>query len=162
MNKFVIKGIFIFTIFIILSFYSCVSMSIVKSGFSNEKILAGSKIACNELNVISLSFQDSDDLKQIFTRSLNYELQNQKKLILIDNIENADYYLVPEIVIKKFAENFQDYYYYSFSVEIMKAQTKIAHFVYNYTGTMSIFNDKLMRSMIRSFIHDFLKIVSNK
>ncbi len=162
MNKFVMKSIFIFTIFIILFFYSCVSLSIVKSGFSNETILIGSKIACNDLSVISLSFQDSDDLKQIFTRKLNYELQKQKKLVLIDSIENADYYLVPEIVIKKFTENFQDYYYYSFSVEVMKSQTKIAHFVYDYTGTMSIFNDKLMRSMIENFVHDLLKMVSDK
>ncbi len=162
--KYLIKFILFILIilFCVSGIVGCISMSINKNNYVAQKIDYQSTIYCDEIKIIASFSQEIENLKEIIMKKLLFQLTKQGKLKYIEEKDNAQYIIIPELIIKKYSENFLDNYFYRFSLQILSSETVIAHFVYEYSGNLSIFNNKLLESFINSFINDLLKIVKNK
>lgn len=163
MKEIVKKFFLIFNIlFFLITLSSCFFIHINKNMYVLKNIDYQSSVYCEEVNILCYFSEEIENLKYIIMTKLLFQLEKQKEIKPVFNIEEAKFIIYPELIIKKYSENFQDYYSYIFSFKIISEGIKIAQFIYEYNGTMSIFNNNLLAKFINSFVSDLIKAVNKK
>jgi len=162
-NNFPFISLLIFFV-LFFSLSGCLSLQINNNTFNKKQIEPNSKIFCESIKIISSFSEDTEYLQEILMQKILFQLEKQEKIELVLKKEDSNYIILPQLIIKKYPENFLDYFYYGFSFLIIDTSNfdQIANFLYEYSGNLSIFNNKLIDKFIIFFINDLLKVIKKK
>lgn len=155
----------LFFAFIILTLSSCATFysrsgKIIRSdfGFSEKDTFLLLPVKIN-----AYDFMDIDEASYIINEKLYYELKRRVKPEIFgpgrDKNLTPEYTIVPELIVKSYADNYLEKHLFILRVLIKKKGEVICYFRSEYNGCKSLFDRGVLNNLIDGFVGKFKKLV---
>jgi len=125
----------------------------------NASFSQGDVIYLEPITVISFHFFQDEDIRCIMDKKLAIALSGIEQIILCSNREDADYFIVPELIIKSYQQKYDERNYYLLSISVLSTESKICQFNYEHNGKTSLFNSRVQNRMVKKLLNDFQKLI---
>jgi len=157
----------IFLLFITGIFSSCTTFNTTSGSFSGRdfKFTEKDMFLLYPVRVTSYGFLEEEEAKYIFNEKLFYELNRDKRFRVSwyrkhespGDEHIAEYKIIPELIIKPYTNSYLDKNLYILRVLILRKDRQICYFRSEYNGSNSIFERKVLNSLVGGFVKNFNK-----
>jgi hypothetical protein len=151
---------------VLLFVVSCVSFQVTSKSYTEDTFSFSKKdtFYLEPISVTSYNFLENEEIGYILDKKLSFAMSSSPGIDVREELENTDFTIRPELIIKSYEVKYTEKNYYYLSIKILSNAepegTPASHFTYEYNGASSIFDSNVQNLMIEKFIDDFTKSIN--